>query len=65
MPHEKQSRYAQLVLDIWLNKSKPKATKKKLTQALKEINAKKAIGKLVVGYACRFLCKIHTKYTHC
>lgn len=44
VPHEKQSRYAQMVLEIWRNKDRPKATKQKLTQALQVVGAKKALG---------------------
>ena len=47
-PHEKQSRYVHMVLEIWLEKDKSKATKEKLTQALQAIGAKKALGMLFV-----------------
>lgn len=46
IPHGKQSHYAGMVLDIWLNKDKTKATKQKLNQALEAINGKKALGRL-------------------
>ena len=44
IPHEKQSRYAQMVLDIWLHKDRTKATKRRLTEALQSVGARKALG---------------------
>lgn len=46
IPHEKQSRYAQMVLDIWLEKEQTKATKTRLTKALQAVGARKALGEL-------------------
>lgn len=43
-PHEKQSRCADMVLQKWLVKDKSRATRQKLVNALKEIDARKALG---------------------
>ena len=43
IPHERQSRYAQMVLETWLKKFKHKATKAKLVEALETICVRKAI----------------------
>ena len=59
IPHGKQSRYAQMVLDIWLQKDKVKATKQKLSEALESVGARKALGKwchcLIYNLWCLFI----------
>ena len=45
IPHGKQSRYAQSVLELWLNKDGTQASKSKLIQALEATGLKKALGK--------------------
>ena len=44
IPHEKKSKYAQNILELWTQKEKNKATKTKLLNALRDINSKRAIG---------------------
>lgn len=45
IPHEKQSRYAQMVLETWQKKFKHKATKARLIEALEAICVRRAISK--------------------
>lgn len=44
IPHGKQSRYAQVVLELWLSKDPSQATKAKLIQALEATGLRKALG---------------------
>ncbi|XP_067932908.1 uncharacterized protein [Watersipora subatra] len=56
-PHEKQSRCADMVLQKWLVKDKSRATRQKLVNALKEIDARKALEAISIYEVPKFKAK--------